>query len=1174
MKDTTHSDNPLKNILRGFQTGIEYDPESEEVALLKEIDDYLLHPDKRQDDSKKQAVEQLFDDIAQEYERTINNTLKIRNRPSSENILKGYAEGYFNEIIQNANDALLNNDFACNNQPHSITVLASRPNEENQNYRVFVVYPDRGFTLADIFGFCTKENSNKSKEKGQVGKFGVGIKSLFAFVDRLAVYSNVQIEATIQDVGNKGKAVDSIKIQAAEQIETDNGTPSTVLYFEFSAERPEQELFHVSKLKTFIDALYQTNNETLFHALGYGNSSNSILFDANSLLFTDLNQQGIGIKKVEFQNENGTIASISCTDSISEDTTTTKNQPTVSLSTIQVKVGNETREKNYLVLKNSSLKDAHKANLSFAFEYDHPWENTAVKVYSTYLIDIFPSYQSHSPFGYLVNTTSVDVSRSKIDFDFLETLSNSWNQLLLELISLPEKKESSEADQQTYRSYCSDVLCQLLSFCSYQCSDELFKELENLLLFDKLYIAPNKGGIYFPSHEDQIDFKNETIEKNMPSYVQDAKDMYTVFNNFFLENLVVCKDNCTPTTVSCGIRTLAEKYKNSRIDHTISSGLSPRLCDLPFPFFCSGKEVITFMLEPHRNKYNFNNLTVDELKNLQKLLGRFEADPRFDFSGNATGYALSDFLFDRTRKDGLDRNLSGDLEGMLSNYSELKKFITSQKLQASYTFNALRSSYIIVGFPKSRSVSCQKADSKVVKQLLSLLECNSILNLAFFFQENDWIIHSLTETNRKIYPCKSDFHRINSYTKDYREAYIIDYLHLNFLRDFEAESFYDFVSFRSIVDQIQQKAAQMLEAPCSNTASNWEAVNTSFKKNPFHQYLTMCHIHKANLELLQDIFQWLSSYQNREILKFQIDQIDLKIPDNSDDIFIQFLNAFWKKDLKIALIPLTTNRKSFIGFLTNCVTGDYQIYLNGEKDSFKPLTMDTFSKGSGKDDPRLLVFYSEKTDKQTAMCKVINYFQQHSVLASANISDTAKLIENFIGTDNLKQIDHNTFDSYLERPQLAYRYPFEEVENDDLLFIYGGNEFDASISYDDLFTVLTSRNNYNHHCPICNHVPTFNINKNITLKQAEESNTLVAVIPARYQERTVYVKIICCKSCFEEYKVSLTDAVLSDDLSTLTLSRRISDSFRCTDLTRKIPLSPAMKAILKNQIYPPSPADQ
>ncbi len=1173
MKDTT-----LENILRSFQTGIEYGPETAEFKMLDEIDDYLLYPDKRQGNSKEQEVKQLFDYIAQEYERTINNTLKIRNRPTSENILKGYAEGYFNEIIQNANDALLNNDCTCNNQPHSITVLVPRPNEENQNYGLFVVYPDRGFTLADVFGFCTKENSNKSKEKGQVGKFGVGIKSLFAFVDRLVVLSNVYIDATIQDVGNKGKAVDSIKIEIPEQTNVETGTPSTVLYFEFSAERPEAELFHVSKLKAFIDALYQTNNETdnksaetLFNALGYGESSNSILFDANSLLFTDLNQQGIGIKTIEFQNENGTIASISCTDSISEDTTTTKNQPTISLSTIQVKVGNETREKKYLVLKNSSLKDAHQANLSFAFEYDRPWENTAVKVYSTYLIDIFPSYQSHSPFGYLVNTTSVDVSRSKIDFDFLEALSNSWNQLLLELISLLEKEALSEADQQTYHSYCSDVLCQLLRFCSYQCSDELLKQLENLLLSDKLYIAPGKVGIYFPSKEDQVDFDNGTIQKNMPSYAQDAADMYNIFNDFFLENLVVCKDNCTPTTVSCGIRTLAEKYKNSRIDRTTSSGLSPRLCDLPFPFFCNGKEAITFMLEPYRNKYNFNDLTVDELKNLQKLLGRFEADPRFDFSGNATGYALSGLLFDRKRKDGLNRNLSGDLEGMLSNYSELKNFITSQKLQASYTFDSLHSSYIIVGFPTSRSISAQKADSKVVKQLLSLLECNSILNLAFFLDENTWIIHSLTETNQKIYPCKSDYSRINSYTKEYRKAYIIDYLHLNFLRDFKVENFYDFVSFRSIVDQIQEKATECLKEPCSRTALKWDEVRWKVKQNPFHQYLTMCHIKTANLELLQDIFQWLSSYQNREMLKFQIDKIDVNFPDNSNDIFIQFLNAFWKKDLKIALIPLTTKSKSFIGLLIKYTADDYQIYLSGEKDSFKPLTMDTSSKSSNNRITELLIFYSEKMDKQTAMCKVINHFQQYNRSENENLPDTAKLIENFIGTDNLKQIDHNTFDNYLERPQLEYRYPFEEVENDDQLFIYGGNEFDASIPYDNLFTVLTSHNNYNHHCPICNHVPTFNINKNITLKQAEESNTLVVVIPARYQERTVYVKIICCKSCFEEYKVSLTDAVLSDDLSTLTLSRRISDSFRCTDLTRKIPLSPAMKAILKNQITPPSP---
>lgn len=68
---------------------------------------------------------------------------------------------------------------------------------------------------------------------------------------------------------------------------------------------------------------------------------------------------------------------------------------------------------------------------------------------------------------------------------------------------------------------------------------------------------------------------------------------------------------------------------------------------------------------------------------------------------------------------------------------------------------------------------------------------------------------------------------------------------------------------------------------------------------------------------------------------------------------------------------------------------------------------------------------------------------------------------------------------------------------------------------------------------------------------------------AQYQERTVCVKIICCKPCFEEYKVSLTDAVLADDLSTLTLSRRIVDLFRCTDFTRKIPLPDELDTVVE-----------
>ena len=121
-----------------------------------------------------------LDDFFESNENKLKETI-LRAISSQEGIssLSGYNEGYFNEIIQNANDLHVGD---------SIDITVSK---DNTVYSVECRYRDKGFILSNIYGFLNREMSDKSADEGQTGKFGVGIKSFFKFVRRFKIDSNI-----------------------------------------------------------------------------------------------------------------------------------------------------------------------------------------------------------------------------------------------------------------------------------------------------------------------------------------------------------------------------------------------------------------------------------------------------------------------------------------------------------------------------------------------------------------------------------------------------------------------------------------------------------------------------------------------------------------------------------------------------------------------------------------------------------------------------------------------------------------------------------------------------------------------------------------------------------------------------------------------------------------------
>lgn len=138
---------------------------------IKNADQYLQF--------KANNKPEWLDEFLTVNKNKLTETICRANRKDGLASLTGYSEGYFNEIIQNANDLHCGNviDFYCSTN--------------GDKYQVQCKYKDFGFTTSNIYGFLNREMSDKDIDKGQAGKYGIGIKSFFQFVDFFEIKSNI-----------------------------------------------------------------------------------------------------------------------------------------------------------------------------------------------------------------------------------------------------------------------------------------------------------------------------------------------------------------------------------------------------------------------------------------------------------------------------------------------------------------------------------------------------------------------------------------------------------------------------------------------------------------------------------------------------------------------------------------------------------------------------------------------------------------------------------------------------------------------------------------------------------------------------------------------------------------------------------------------------------------------
>ncbi len=235
--------------------------DSETASAYKAADEFLL---------KKSGEKPVwFDDFLESNKRKLVETI-CRATAAGSGIasLAGYNEGYFNEIIQNANDL------------HAGDYVKVITHIEGAQYIVECVYADEGFKLSNIYGFLNREMSDKSADDGQTGKFGVGIKSFFNFVDSLVIKSNVIFDFRIKRNGEDVDVSGTVKMNDS----WDGATTALTFAFGEKIVSDNASGFNIEKLAQLICYLNGKRQDNPLRYLVNGENK-ELVFDARSLIF-------------------------------------------------------------------------------------------------------------------------------------------------------------------------------------------------------------------------------------------------------------------------------------------------------------------------------------------------------------------------------------------------------------------------------------------------------------------------------------------------------------------------------------------------------------------------------------------------------------------------------------------------------------------------------------------------------------------------------------------------------------------------------------------------------------------------------------------------------------------------------------------------------------------------
>lgn len=976
--------------------------------------------------------------------------------------LDGYNEGYFNEIIQNANDIDTADEMYIN------------VSKEGDVYTIECEYADKGFSVSNIYAFLNREMSDKTYDKGQSGKFGIGIKSFFTFVDRLTIDSNVVMTFNIISDNNGELDIDS---DVKRNDHWRQGTTKLTLQFNGNKETS----FNTAKLRKLIDFLCGDSNlnpEFLFH----NEDHLSVIFDLRSLLFTDgMRNKTHAIKKIYFKGskvENS--LTLECNDDGQQEEYTTgwiTKKSTVSLSIDGVPA----IENKYLLFI--------KEDIVFAYPVNADELSMRNRFYATFFIKS-DGKEAIYPSGALINTRFSNMHRTDLGHSFFE-IENAVRTIKKEQMKLYKFMCSAEIENSAHKYEISDIFHGLLY---------IYRNFEVNEHTESLLSIPDIDTQYLPKFMDSLESRGKLVVKlkaveeyqrrtpfedeSIITRLTDTFSTVAVKNEIVKYEDLISNDNCLS-----GVKRIYN-YLYEASEGSNKLYLRNILCA-----FTGAAELIAYRITGLRSE-DGENIQVEENEIdawllaheeaewdlLLKLIGRYKLNPNVSYTGEISGAAIVPFIFnDKLQQSGPEGPFSKrqNQEYELK-YSSMKtellamRGIDSENSGNTFNIRYKGSNYsnwdgihqcFYLRFP-TRSVM----DSKNLMLFVELLKKGSL---------NEKIGYRSNQPSPDIFLCEKK--RIDL---RYREKGLISniiheqqLIHLNFLRNIEVTTFDEFKYYREAFDSID------------------------FKRG-MHKYNVKCRIENITVkELSTEVLPWFGKLAYDISYCFKIASI-ADHPDINYSEKLKFIERI--TGLRLYISKFNSGRKKH-------VIG----YLGGQNFKMKRSADEKFTPVGqfDEDSNKVYICYDNINDESKVISEVLVDLGFDSAIIA--------IFNAYISSENNdKVLGYNDYAKAVTSSAAPLKLNWRHSNDFDF-------PADRSFLYEDLYRLLTSRGSYDKFCPVCGKVPSEDEHRNNNDKKRPDRKLILFDNKCEENKCNLpFILTVACSACFNKLKNTLSRAEL------------------------------------------------
>ncbi|WP_097075384.1 hypothetical protein [Ureibacillus xyleni] len=972
-----------------------------------------------------------------------------------------YNEGYFNEIIQNANDLHVGDQ---------IEIAISKSDD---TISVKCVYKDRGFKIQDIYGFCKNGMSGKGEE--HTGKFGIGIKALFSFVDTFKITSNMIFEfSNLNDLDN---------LQQTFWINNEWDGEHTILEFTFNVQK--ETVFNIKKLARLAQLLeddYEEKSECLVE-LFTSSSYSKLLFDVHSLLFTDI-QLDSHINKIRFNNK----LLLQCEIMTSQDIDKAKvKKKKVSII-----------YKDMPALYEKVVTLFYKEKMVFGFDET----NNENRLYSMFYLKNIKNHDIRNV-GLYIHTPYTNPSRSDLgeNVEEIEKRINKIREQLADLLlNIAEGQKSS--------SFYNEIASEFFHKCLGEYQDVSILELEKEQF--------NQKNIFYKCVEAKESNK-ELLKLRSTSKLQYYIVQETNNELYKQEYRPFEKEGTKKKLIQC-YEQVIEKNEVLTLQELLNSNhVNPyvrRLYDALGNVKESeneSNEWVRQMLNYYPNvasliKYRINpngDMDAESIANwldegvriygkemedyLQKLLGRYTIHPSFTKHGmiKHNQLQLVDYLF--MQQNVTPKNRFGELliENYDKQFADLKN-VLHRNLTTDVIYYSPYGPSLRKWEGRYRCVTHVKNSGFIEPEFLACLI--DALNTDSSADNQLWNHFSCIDNHLVL--CKSILRNFTVDNKQFthNEIHSTTVIGMNFLKNLKANELTQLFLYQDVADRINQ-------------AVNSKSYSEKLVK-------VEAHFKKITIKQLEQLLTWLLA-RTKQCLSIPPITIDTIEADNGKNLCepakLNILEPLLGADIfQGELGIIGENGKHLVVYVKKGVIK----YMLGANSEFKELAS-TLSKT---EEDTVYIFGSENLDPTKTLDYVLGDIKDASGNAIGN--DTKEVIKSII---SIKTIGQTISSKQYEELNTVYCENNKPRYRSISLNLANYSDFCNNLQIKK--QILLARGSYNHQCPRCSK----------PIDHPEQVG--IFIIP---QEKHDY-KGLACWGCIDILKAGLTKVVYNEQEQYLDL---------------------------------------